>query len=821
MEDDLFVITGGKTGDEMLYYENDRNKISFGVSQSLFKYNESIEIYHNLCDCHIDICAPTVLTLFEDNFDYEYIRKQFFGGILNSEIYNYRVYMDIIEQEYATRIVDWRTYHGICKDIIERWTFPLVLDNNSVGLSYLYNRGNIYKEKDVRIGRNVQIVNNTVLGYKVEIGNKCKISNCVIGEMTRIGEKCLIKNCYIFGNCIIGNNCCIQGAIIADNCVIGDNCNVGKGCILSYGVKLDNNIELAHYTKLTLLDKSHWVCDDEWGDLNHLNMNTTSDQDSHSHSQTISVGGGSSSSIGTSAYTSAATGKITATALDVLQGSQTQSNSISESMVTHAPNKDNTNGNGVGSGAGATTKWDIKVVGSKGHGFLFTYSLEDDYYIPDEANHILLEPNDVPPRGIDFKTHFCHEEEKASSEDGTDNKDNDNSNNMNKNNNGINGAGGGSGGTSGIINGRSPLVDLFGTGIDENDTNNGTGGHATPRNNRNNSGNKPYSQSQSGSASASLLNTETNTDATITGEDTGQYLMIIPRTILNRLQFERLLSDVTDAVNNAENNESDFANVIVEMTSLKLSHHAQLSDLVACVLIGLFIRVQRFNLSTTNRTTKTNRTGGKTDGSSSETSDASDASDGGNISDEIEQIRQTVRKISITQGNSDAAAAKEEELKRAKEIKQKKVLLLAEMAYRWCKLFRKFVQQDKNNEKKNKRHEMDIIEGLEIAARWHKDFLEWFKFVLMKFIESDLIDNLTVVEWYEFRMKNKQLNDNYIQEFVDSMQRYIPMLKDDDDSDESDDDDDDSDESDDDDDEEDDDEDDSEDLDSDAADQDD
>ena len=53
------------------------------LDASLFSDHPSIKISTDLLDCHVDICAPEVLYLFTDNFDYQNLRRDFVVGTLN------------------------------------------------------------------------------------------------------------------------------------------------------------------------------------------------------------------------------------------------------------------------------------------------------------------------------------------------------------------------------------------------------------------------------------------------------------------------------------------------------------------------------------------------------------------------------------------------------------------------------------------------------------------------------------------------------------------------------------------------------------------
>src|SRR6266849_8508218 len=90
-----------------------------------------------------------VLSLFQDNFDYGDIRRDFVHGVLTSDLLMKNIYCFIAKEGYAARVQDTRSYDAIrfvlttflqpischlcrtfSKDILSRWTFPLVPDDN-------------------------------------------------------------------------------------------------------------------------------------------------------------------------------------------------------------------------------------------------------------------------------------------------------------------------------------------------------------------------------------------------------------------------------------------------------------------------------------------------------------------------------------------------------------------------------------------------------------------------------------------------------------------------------------------------------------------
>lgn len=106
-------------------------------------------------------------SLFQDNFDYGDIRRDFVHGVLTSDLLMKNIYCYVAKEGYAARVQDTRSYDAIrfvftskgsvllsstrliSKDILSRWTFPLVPDDNHPGgHAYDHLRGNRYVPKD-------------------------------------------------------------------------------------------------------------------------------------------------------------------------------------------------------------------------------------------------------------------------------------------------------------------------------------------------------------------------------------------------------------------------------------------------------------------------------------------------------------------------------------------------------------------------------------------------------------------------------------------------------------------------------------------------
>lgn len=77
----------------------------------IFIEHSAVDIRHDLSDPGIAICAPSVLSLFADNFDFE-TRDDFIRGLLmNEEILASSIYIaELLTEQYAAKVSNWQMY---------------------------------------------------------------------------------------------------------------------------------------------------------------------------------------------------------------------------------------------------------------------------------------------------------------------------------------------------------------------------------------------------------------------------------------------------------------------------------------------------------------------------------------------------------------------------------------------------------------------------------------------------------------------------------------------------------------------------------------
>ncbi|CAA2978766.1 translation initiation factor eIF-2B subunit epsilon [Olea europaea subsp. europaea] len=243
---------------QLLYYEDkaDDRKGTISLDKGLLMDNASISLHNDKQDCYIDICSPEVLSLFTDNFDYQHLRRHFVKGLLVDDIMGYKIFTHEIHASYAARIDNYRSYDTISKDIIQRWTYPLVPDVQFFGncASKLERRG-MYRASEVGLSRSAQIGPFTVIGNGTSIGSNTEISDSVVGEDCVIGSNVSIEGCYIWNNVTIENGCKLRHAIVCDGVIMKSGAVLEPGAVLSFKVVVGQQFIVPAYSKVSLLQQ--------------------------------------------------------------------------------------------------------------------------------------------------------------------------------------------------------------------------------------------------------------------------------------------------------------------------------------------------------------------------------------------------------------------------------------------------------------------------------------------------------------------------------------------------------------------------------------
>ncbi|PFH62992.1 hypothetical protein XA68_10404 [Ophiocordyceps unilateralis] len=216
--------------------------------------SSDFEVRSDLIDAQIDICTPEVLALWSESFDYELPRADFLHGVLKDwELNGKMIYADVVDYGYAARASNLQMYDAISRDVLGRWTSPLIPENNvAAGESYERRADGLVVEFDAGLAPDAHL-SNSVIGRGTIVGPGCKISNSVIGRGCRIGAGVVVENSFIWDDVTIEAKARIKHSILADSVAVGRDCVIPAGSLISSRVRIGHGVALARTVVLSTL----------------------------------------------------------------------------------------------------------------------------------------------------------------------------------------------------------------------------------------------------------------------------------------------------------------------------------------------------------------------------------------------------------------------------------------------------------------------------------------------------------------------------------------------------------------------------------------
>ncbi|KAG8835800.1 hypothetical protein FRC18_012332 [Serendipita sp. 400] len=238
------------------------------ISRALLKEAE-LDIRYDLIDCGIDVCSVDVPIIFSDNFHENDLRRDFVTDVLTSEILGKKIYCHFADDGYAARVRDSMTYAAVSRDILGRWCFPLVPDDNHPGgHQYEHLPGNRYLAKDkVVLSRNCKIGNNTLIGPGSRLNDTARVEGSVLGENCTIEGGAMIRNSYLWNNVHIGAGCIIKESILGAGVILETGTVVERGCLIGEGVVVKAHSRVIEFSRIAKRNGDQGLGDGDGGYL--------------------------------------------------------------------------------------------------------------------------------------------------------------------------------------------------------------------------------------------------------------------------------------------------------------------------------------------------------------------------------------------------------------------------------------------------------------------------------------------------------------------------------------------------------------------------
>lgn len=247
-----------------------------------------VDVFHDVLDIGLDVCAPELLVEFRENFYFSrirsYIEEKLDGG--EADVLGNRVYVHFIDSkhaEYATRVNNLAMLAQATSDVLNGWMLPITPPRRDTSAPHSASDG---------AEQGNYVPDRTVFGQDVSIGVGASISECSIGHHVTIGNDVTLSQSIIGDGCIIGDQCVLSRCILDEDCHIQNECVVPSRCFFDTGVRVGHELfPIDSHTLVTTRDPAAFYVDttdseeddtDNWYDTHE---SSTADRD-HEHHKT-------------------------------------------------------------------------------------------------------------------------------------------------------------------------------------------------------------------------------------------------------------------------------------------------------------------------------------------------------------------------------------------------------------------------------------------------------------------------------------------------------------------------------------------------------
>ena len=260
-EPPLLVATDPQSNQVLAYDMEPSRRGAVAIEAELLASRDELVLHADLVDCHADICAPEVLMLFTDNFDYQHMRRDFVRGLLSDEVLGNKIFLHDVGNQYATRVSTMRSYDAVSRDVVQRWAYPFVPDANLLHdapgpdgtTSFSYARGNVYRESGVLVPRSARVGEDTVLGAGTTLGERCVVEGSVVGRGCAIGEGATLVDCHVHRGARIGAGARLVRCMVCEGAVVGEGAIVQEGAVLSVGVVVGERFTVPPHARVSCM----------------------------------------------------------------------------------------------------------------------------------------------------------------------------------------------------------------------------------------------------------------------------------------------------------------------------------------------------------------------------------------------------------------------------------------------------------------------------------------------------------------------------------------------------------------------------------------
>lgn len=236
--------------------------IDVSAEHSGLQFGGEVDIYTDVLDVGLDVCAPEFLVEFRENFFFthvrSYIQEKLDGG--DAEVFGNRMYAHFTDSrrgEYAARISCLSTLVKTTSDVVNGWMAPiepyrhLQLRQQYMHQSSQSQQQQQYQQQQQRTDGSPggggsetigYISERSVIGEAVSIGMGSTIVESIVGDHVTIGSDVTINNCIISDGCVIGDRSDLTHSILDLDCRVQSDACIPRNCFLHDSVCVGRDV---------------------------------------------------------------------------------------------------------------------------------------------------------------------------------------------------------------------------------------------------------------------------------------------------------------------------------------------------------------------------------------------------------------------------------------------------------------------------------------------------------------------------------------------------------------------------------------------------
>ena len=208
--------------------ENKDISIYETINNKKTNINNKYVVRNDLFETGIEICGVEFLNLLNENFEIQNTRDLIKHMLVNNELYLDTFYIhDLGKDVYCGMIRNIESYLKVNFEILNRWAYPIVIDNidmsNKLKINLKQIKYSIYSDKDTN-SENYHKANLiseiVILDKENTVGKDSRLQKCILCKDVKVGQNCDLSNCIIFKGTKIEDGVVIKNSIVGENCII-------------------------------------------------------------------------------------------------------------------------------------------------------------------------------------------------------------------------------------------------------------------------------------------------------------------------------------------------------------------------------------------------------------------------------------------------------------------------------------------------------------------------------------------------------------------------------------------------------------------------